>query len=56
MAVLLVGSVVFFGSDHLVVVLEAVDIMVAGYHYRDSCGRVLLFLAVSTYLGANSII
>ena len=60
MAVLVVGAVVFFGSDRLVVVLEVVDLVVAGCCHRDLCGRglggVLLLLTVSACLGVNSII
>ena len=58
MAILVVGIVVFFGSDHLVVVLEAVDLAMVElcYHglFGEGLGRVFLLLAVSACLG-NSI-
>ena len=58
-AVFVVGGIVFFGSDCLVVVLEAVDLTMVGLRYHGLFGEgsdgVLLLLAVLACLDASSI-
>ena len=38
-AVLVIGAVVFFGSDRLVVALEAVDLVMVGLCYHELFGE-----------------